>query len=69
MRVLPIHEICERLNVCPLTARRLMQRGELPARKVGRRWYCTEAAVQEFLRPQAAPVRMHAPRTLQLAAV
>jgi hypothetical protein len=40
--------------VCPLTARRLMQNGQLPARKVGRRWFCTETAVEDFLRPSVS---------------
>ena len=54
LRALPIRVICKRLNVCPITARRLMQDGQLPARKVGRRWFCTEAAVESFLRPSVS---------------
>jgi len=56
-RVLSVREICERLNICPLTARRLMQTGQLPARKCRRRWYCTEASLEAFLKPQAAPAK------------
>ena len=56
-QVLSIREVCERLRICPLTARRLMQSGQLPARKCRRRWYCTETAVQEFLKPQPAPAK------------
>jgi excisionase family DNA binding protein len=53
MRAMNIEEICERLNLCAITVYKLFQSGQLPARKVNGRWFCTEQAVEQFLKPQA----------------
>jgi excisionase family DNA binding protein len=65
LKTLTLQEVAEILGVHRLTARKLMERGEIRARKSGKHWYITEAAVREFLlvpgsrgmmrRPAAAP--------------
>ena len=57
MRAMSIEEICDRLNVCAITVYKLFQSGQLAARKVNGRWFCTEASVEEFLKPPAAPAK------------
>jgi excisionase family DNA binding protein len=56
MQILTIKEIAERLRVCPITVYRYCHDGILPARKVCGRWFVTESALAEFLRP--APARV-----------
>lgn len=55
MRAMTIEEICDRLNVCAITVYKLFQSGQLAARKVNGRWFCTEKAVEDFLKPETAP--------------
>jgi len=49
LKTLPLQEVAEILGVHRLTARKLLERGELRGRKSGKHWYVTLAAVREFL--------------------
>jgi excisionase family DNA binding protein len=55
-RVLDVFETAEQLGVHPLTVRRAIARGELPAVRVGRKVLVPVRALDEFLaaRPAAA---------------
>jgi excisionase family DNA binding protein len=55
-RVLTVNEVAQELRLHPLTVRRAIARGEIPAVKVGRRVLVPMRALDEFLasRPAAA---------------
>jgi excisionase family DNA binding protein len=48
-RVLTAEQAAEVLQLRPETVRRLLNKGELPGRKVGRKWRIPEQALLEFL--------------------
>ncbi|MCA9876801.1 MAG: helix-turn-helix domain-containing protein [Thermomicrobiales bacterium] len=47
--VLPMPEVARRLGICAQTAYAAAARGELPARKIGRRWVVPVAAFEQWL--------------------
>jgi excisionase family DNA binding protein len=49
--VLNLPAIAERLKVSTKTARGILQRGQIPARKVGREWKALRASVEAFISP------------------
>lgn len=65
MNALSIREVAKRLNLRPRTVRQYMKAGILSARKVRRRWFCTETAVEEFLKPGIAGNPSNADRAVQ----
>lgn len=49
-KLLTIKEVAEVLNVNPRTVNRMIDRGELPAVKVGNRWRIKPEDVKDFLK-------------------
>ena len=53
--VLDVHLTAQLLTVSADTVYDLLQRGDLPGRKVGRKWLTTKAAVLKWLEQSATP--------------
>ena len=53
--VLDVHLTAQLLTVSTDTVYDLLQRGDLPGRKVGRKWLTTKTAVLRWLEQSAAP--------------
>jgi excisionase family DNA binding protein len=53
-----VEELSERLHVHEVTVRKLLRTGKLPGRKLAKRWYVSEQALQEFFR-QPEPAGEH----------
>jgi excisionase family DNA binding protein len=53
--VLDVHLTAQLLTVSADTVYDLLQRGDLPGRKVGRKWLTTKTAVLRWLEQSAAP--------------
>jgi len=51
-RMLELAELCEWLNIKPRHARKLVERGAIPYRKVGRLLRFSEAEVEQWSRPR-----------------
>jgi len=61
--VLDVHLTAQLLTVSADTVYDLLQRGDLPGRKVGRKWLTTKAAVLKWLEQSAMPRPTAAPET------
>lgn len=63
-RMLTLRELCEWLNITERHARKLVERGAIPYRKVGRLLRFPEAEVDQWCRPspRSAPVQVPRPR-------
>ena len=61
--VLDVHLTAQLLTVSADTVYDLLQRGDLPGRKVGRKWRTTQAAVLQWLEQSATPRSTTAPET------
>jgi PTS system nitrogen regulatory IIA component len=53
-RMLTLTEVGALLNVSPKTVARELERGNLPGRKIGRQWRCSERAIHEWMRGKDA---------------
>lgn len=54
-RLLTVREVADRLHVHPITVRRLIGSGRLPAVRIGRSVRVCESDLEAFLRQQEAP--------------
>lgn len=48
-KLLCVSDITKALGASEQTVRRMMARGDIPAMKIGHRWYVSEARFDEFL--------------------
>ncbi|MBN2385138.1 helix-turn-helix domain-containing protein [bacterium] len=49
LKLFSLREISEQLDISERTLRKHIQTGELKARRLGRKYFCTENAIKEFL--------------------
>jgi excisionase family DNA binding protein len=61
-----VDEIAERLNLHVKTIRRFIREGRLPAKRIGKEYRITRAALEEFAGAPADPVAADIPRTRQV---
>jgi len=54
-QVLTVEHVAELLGLNPETVRRLLNKGELPGKRIGRRWYVRRAALLEVLTSRRDP--------------
>ena len=52
-----VQEVAEILHKTPTTVREYIKRGDLKAKRVGRPWYITEKALEEFISPETTEKR------------
>jgi len=67
--VLDVHLTAQLLTVSADTVYDLLQRGDLPGRKVGRKWLTTKTAVLKWLEQSAMPRPTAAPETALARAI
>jgi excisionase family DNA binding protein len=67
--VLDVHLTAQLLTVSADTVYDLLQRGDLPGRKVGRKWLTTKTAVLKWLEQAAPPRPPAAPETVLARAI
>jgi excisionase family DNA binding protein len=67
--VLDVHLTAQLLTVSADTVYDLLQRGDLPGRKVGRTWLTTKTAVLQWLEQSAPPRPTAAPETVLARAI
>ena len=48
-KLLDSKTLADNLHMVPDTVQKMCKRGELPAIKIGRRWYVTEAAFSDYV--------------------
>lgn len=48
-KILDVKDVSKALSITEQTARRMMANGVIPAVKVGRRWYVSEACFNELI--------------------
>lgn len=60
--ILDVHMMAELLTVSPDTIYDLLKTGELPGRKVGRKWLTTRSAILRWMESPFTPVAPHASR-------
>ena len=48
-KLLDSKTLADNLSMVPDTVQKMCKRGELPAIKIGRRWYVTEAAFSDYV--------------------
>ena len=66
-RVLGVPAVAEMLDLHPETVQAMFRRGELPGRKVGKRWRITERALLAWLEEPAGPDEQEpGPRTTRV---
>jgi excisionase family DNA binding protein len=54
--LLTVDEVATKLKVSPATVRRLLAKGDIPARKIGpRQWRVSSAALTAYLRADEKP--------------
>ncbi len=53
-KLLQVKDIAEALGIHPATVRIMMRQGEIPCKKVGRRWYILESEFVGFMRGESA---------------
>jgi excisionase family DNA binding protein len=61
-----VDEVAERLNLHVKTVRRIIREGRLPAKRIGKEYRITRAALEEFGGAPADPVAVDVPRTRQV---
>ena len=47
-----IKQVAEKLHLHPVTVRRMAKNGDLPARKLGRKWHFLKEAIEEKITPE-----------------
>ena len=47
--LLTVNDVCEITGMSAQTARRCIERGDLPGRKIGRRWFVPKSRFIEFM--------------------
>jgi len=50
-----VEELAKKFSLNPITVRRLFREGRLQGRKVGKRWYLSEEAIQDYFRKPGKP--------------
>jgi excisionase family DNA binding protein len=61
-----VDEVAERLNLHVKTVRRFIRAGRLPAKRIGKEYRITRAALEEFSGASPDPVAADIPRTRQV---
>ena len=68
-RMLTLAELCQWLNITERHARKLVARGAIPYRKVGRLLRFAEQEIEQWSRPHSRPARrLAAPTTTKVSA-
>lgn len=57
LKIYEVPDIAEALGIHPVTARRYLAEGRIPARKLGKAWLVTEGDFLAMFQPAPAPAR------------
>jgi len=51
MTLYSVLELAEKFNVAPVTIRTYIKQGRIPGRKIGGKWFVSDAGLREFFMP------------------
>ena len=54
-----INELSEKFNIAPHTIRDYLKAGKLKGRKMGKRWYVSDHAIEEYFNTPAIPEELN----------